>query len=117
MSLSHSVLDESCREDLDWTPVRIDNTPAATRHSSSNPSSLEQKAMRKHCPVRALLFYLDRTKALRKDSQLLVSYKPGLLGKKVTKGYCFYMDPADHSDGILFNGKVPTQIGGHGPLH
>ena len=44
-----------------------------------------QKAMRKHCPVRALLFYLDRVKSTRKDSQLLVSYKPGQVGVKVTK--------------------------------
>jgi hypothetical protein len=50
-----------------------------------NPSTLEQRAMRKHCPVRALLFYLDRTKSIRKDSQLLVSYKSGQLGGKVSK--------------------------------
>lgn len=50
-----------------------------------NPTSLEQRAMRKHCPVRALLYYLDRTKPTRKDSQLLVSYKPGQLGGKVSK--------------------------------
>ncbi len=50
-----------------------------------DPSTLEQRAMRKHCPVRALLFYLDRTKPIRKDSQLLISYKAGQLGGKVTK--------------------------------
>ena len=49
------------------------------------PSTVEQRAMRKHCPVRALLFYLDRTKKDRKDSQLLLSYKPGQLGEKVSK--------------------------------
>ena len=49
------------------------------------PSNPEQKAMRKHCPVRALLFYLDRTKSIGKDSQLLLSYKPGQLGEKVSK--------------------------------
>ena len=41
--------------------------------------------MRKHCLVRALLFYLDRIKSIHKDNQLLVSYKPGQLGGKVTK--------------------------------
>ena len=41
--------------------------------------------MRKHCPVRALLHYLDRTRPTRKDSQLLVSFKPGQLGGKVSK--------------------------------
>lgn len=49
------------------------------------PTTLEQRAMRKHCPVRALLYYLDRTKPIRKDSQLLISYKPGQLGGKVKK--------------------------------
>ena len=41
--------------------------------------------MRKHCPVRALLHYLDRTKPFRKDSQLLISYKAGQSGGKVSK--------------------------------
>ena len=50
-----------------------------------NPSTLEQKAMHKHCPVRALLYYIQRSKAYRKDSQLLVSYKSGQTGGKVTK--------------------------------
>ena len=35
--------------------------------------------------VRALLHYIDRTRSLRKDSQLFVSYKPGQSGGKVSK--------------------------------
>ena len=44
-----------------------------------------EKSLHKLCPVRALRYYLDKTKDIRKDPQLFVSYQAGKQGNKVTK--------------------------------
>ena len=43
--------------------------------------------MRQHCPVKALLFYLDKTKSIREDIPLLFSYNPGQLDCQVQKSH------------------------------
>lgn len=50
-----------------------------------NPRSRLNKHFQLMCPVRALRIYLDKTKNVRKDRQLLVSYQSGRQGHKVSK--------------------------------
>ena len=49
------------------------------------PKDHIQKALHKNCPVCALKYYLDKTKDIRKDHQLFVSYMAGKQGFKVSK--------------------------------
>ena len=44
-----------------------------------------EKKLHTLCPVRALRWYLEKTKPIRVDRQLLVSYQAGRQGKKVNK--------------------------------
>ena len=51
----------------------------------AHPKDHLETALHKLCPVRALRYYLDKTKDIRKDPQLFVSYQAGKQGCKVTK--------------------------------
>ena len=50
-----------------------------------NPKDTSQSKWSLVCPVRALRIYLQKTKDIRKDNQLFVSYAKRSLGQKVTK--------------------------------
>ena len=60
-------------------------TPTVIKGFYPRPRTREQRRLNLSCPVGAVRIYLERTRAVRKSTQLLVSYRKQSPGRAITR--------------------------------